>query len=335
MKTLSEANRAELTQRVKDVARQWGAVLVGVAPIERYDPTPPYHDRAPKGHDPRDMVPNAKSVISVAQPIMNPVQDTPAVLMEKDLEMVPPDAKNHYLEIWYQIPGHRTQDYMLEHVGQMVGQTLLAEGFQSMLFPTAGVHPRVGVLGEGVTQGRTYSDREVWEGPNRTWRDLYSPFGFNFGPMSHRHAATRAGLGEFGYNNLVLTPQFGPRQRFNTIVTDAELVPDPLINEPICLRDKCLLCMKACYMDAITFRDDLSSRDYRQVDEVDKTRIFVDTPVRTNAMICTRRKDRVVNPPVRGDCVRICPLPSLSNNLPQRLQEIIEEWRPLVKSDPK
>ena len=186
-----------------------------------------------------------------------------------------------------------------------------------MLFPTAGVHPRI----EGLT------DRQVWEGPNAKWRELYSPFGYNFGPISHRHAATRCGLGEFGYNNLVLTKQFGARQRFNTLVTDAPLVPDPLISEPICLRDKCGLCLKACYMGAITFRDDPSARDYRHVDRVDKDVIFVDTPTRTSGPLCGRRKERVVNPPVRGDCVRICPLPSLSDNLPDHLRVIVDEWR--------
>ena len=54
----------DLTQAVKALAKQHGAVLVGIAPIERFDPMPPYHDRAPKGHDPRDFVPGARSVIT-------------------------------------------------------------------------------------------------------------------------------------------------------------------------------------------------------------------------------------------------------------------------------
>ncbi len=96
--------------------------------------------------------------------------------------------------------------------------------------------------------------------------------------MSHRHAATRAGLGEFGYNNLVLTRKFGARQRFNTVVTDAELVPDPLITAPICLRDKCMLCMKARHMDAICFRDNQAKKDYRTVAAIDKSVIFTTRP---------------------------------------------------------
>ncbi len=317
------ASMEQLTQEVKRVAMQWGATLVGVANIERFDPMPPYYDKAPAGHDPRDMVPGALSVISIAMPIMNAVQDTPAVLMEKDLAMVPPDGKNHYLEIWYQIPGHRVQDYALEHIGQMVGQSLMEEGFDSMLFSTGGIHPQI----PGLT------DRQVWEGPNAKWREMYSPFGFNFGPISHRHCATRAGLGEFGYNALVLTKKYGSRQRFNTIVTDAPLVPDPLITEPICLRDKCRLCLAACHVGAITLRDDPAGKDYRSVDKVDKEIIFIDAPARTDAPLCDRRKDRVVNPPVRGDCVRVCPVPRMSNNLTPRLQKLVADWRPIRKAD--
>ena len=135
----------------------------------------------------------------------------------------------------------------------------MAEGYQSMIFPTSGIHPANASVFIGVS-GQPLSEREIFEGPSERWAELYSPFKYSPGPFSHRHAATRAGLGEFGYNNVVLTPQFGPRQRFNSIITEADLVPDPLISEPICLRDNCLLCLKACYMKAILFRDDPTKR---------------------------------------------------------------------------
>jgi hypothetical protein len=93
---------------------------------------------------------------------------------------------------------------------------------------------------------------------------------------------TRAGLGEFGYNNVVLTGEFGPRQRFNSVVTDAELEPDPMIEEPICLRDKCRLCLEACVMDSISLRTDDGERDYRSLESDDHERIFIDTPRRRN-----------------------------------------------------
>lgn len=59
-----------------------------------------------------------------------------------------------------------------------------------------------------------------------------------------RVAAALAGLGETGWSKNFLTPEFGPRQRFTILLTDAELEPDPLPQEHIC--DKCLICVKQC-----------------------------------------------------------------------------------------
>jgi epoxyqueuosine reductase len=316
----------ELTQQVKEWAKQAGAILVGIASIDRFDPQPPYYDKAPRGHDPRDFVPNARSVISFAQAVLNPVMDAPAALADVDVEMVPPDVKYPYLEMLYQTVGHRVQDYMLEQIGQIVGQKLLLEGFDAMIFPTTGLHPQLAPTGIGVGE-EGMSDKQIWQGPNAKWAQMYSPFRYTFGPLSHRHAATRAGLGEFGYNNIVLTPQFGPRQRFNTIITDAELVPDPLISKPICLREGCRLCLKACIMQCITMRDDPQVKDYRSVDTVDRQRIFIDTPAKTDPVICNSRRNRIADSPVRGDCARICPIPHERTHLPKRLQGIMDEWK--------
>jgi len=59
-----------------------------------------------------------------------------------------------------------------------------------------------------------------------------------------RLAAALAGLGEPGWSKVFLTPEFGPRQRFEILVTDAVLEPDPLLEEPIC--DHCLQCVRHC-----------------------------------------------------------------------------------------
>ncbi len=307
-------DRDKLTEAVKQLARQHGAALVGIAPVERFDPSAPLRDAVPKGHHPRDFVPDARSVISFAIPILNPVMDAPAVLADREMDMVPPHVKRPYLEALYGCVGHTVHDYMLEFIGQVVGQYLLGRGYDAMIFPTTGLHPSV----EGLT------DKEIWEGPPSEKAQTFSPFRYTFGPFSHRHAATRAGLGEFGYNNLVLTREFGPRQRFNSIVTDAELTPDPLITEPICLRDKCKLCLKACHMSCLTMRDDPSVVDYRSAGQADKSQIFIDTPARTDPTLCRRRREGRTDSPIRGDCVRICPIPSPPKHLPNRLREIVD-----------
>lgn len=69
------------------------------------------------------------------------------------------------------------------------------------------------------------------------------------GSLSLKHAAVAAGLGEFGLNNLFLTPKYGPRVLLAAIVTDAELEPDPPCNEKLC--DLCDDCLKMCPPDAL------------------------------------------------------------------------------------
>jgi epoxyqueuosine reductase len=62
-------------------------------------------------------------------------------------------------------------------------------------------------------------------------------------------AAVRAGLGEIGLCGEILTPQYGPRQRFQIILTDAPLDPTPILDDPVC--DQCGLCAEACPLGAI------------------------------------------------------------------------------------
>jgi epoxyqueuosine reductase QueG len=44
--------------------------------------------------------------------------------------------------------------------------------------------------------------------------------------VSHKHVAVKAGLGWIGRNNLLVTPQFGSRQRLITVLTDMPLEAD-------------------------------------------------------------------------------------------------------------
>jgi len=66
------------------------------------------------------------------------------------------------------------------------------------------------------------------------------------GDISHKHAAVAAGLGRFGLNNLVLTPEHGPYVRFATVLTNASLRPDKPLDADLCLGEKCMRCVRAC-----------------------------------------------------------------------------------------
>lgn len=62
-------------------------------------------------------------------------------------------------------------------------------------------------------------------------------------------AAVRAGLGEISYLRVFVSKEFGPRQRFQIILTDAELEGTEMVKEPICPVDSRLAGL--CPLDAI------------------------------------------------------------------------------------
>ena len=86
--------------------------------------------------------------------------------------------------------------------------------------------------------------------------------------LSHIHAATAAGLAEIGWCGLAITPEFGSRCRFISIVTDAELVPTPMYDGPK-LCDMCAECIRHCPSAAM--RMDMNSKDPHVVEIGGKT----------------------------------------------------------------
>ncbi len=102
----------------------------------------------------------------------------------------------------------------------------------------------------------------VLEDAGYTAVPLHNPFGFwkgrpvrpggtrPDGGFSLRVIGVAAGLGELGLSKLLLTPQFGPRQRVYALLTDAELEPDPLV-EPGTVCDNCGACRAGCPADAM------------------------------------------------------------------------------------
>ena len=73
-----------------------------------------------------------------------------------------------------------------------------------------------------------------------------------------------AGLGTIGANHTLLTPEYGPRVRLVSVITDAVLKPDPMIKKDICIR--CGRCISNCPQSCFTARDD------RVAAEMDKHR---------------------------------------------------------------
>ena len=77
---------------------------------------------------------------------------------------------------------------------------------------------------------------------HRPYRTIKST---NTASFSHRHAFVAAGLGEFGWNNMVLSAKYGPRNRLVSLVTSAKLCADPLYEGDV-LCDRCGMCARKC-----------------------------------------------------------------------------------------
>ncbi len=87
---------------------------------------------------------------------------------------------------------------------------------------------------------------EAWPQGVSVRRDAPAP---NIYP-NFAHVAVACGLGEIGINGDLLTPQFGPRQRLQLILTDAPLNPDPIFEGAIC--SQCMACADSCPLGAIS-----------------------------------------------------------------------------------
>lgn len=106
--------------------------------------------------------------------------------------------------------------------------------------------------------------------------------------FNHMAAAVAAGLGKPGGCGVVLTPQYGPRQRWISIVTESPLNFGKEMKEEICLGkqgNSCGKCMEACPIKAITIN---AGTDVR--------RCWITwTNLRDNGLAC-------------GVCIKACPI---------------------------
>ncbi|MFQ5758680.1 MAG: 4Fe-4S dicluster domain-containing protein [Candidatus Bathyarchaeia archaeon] len=112
-----------------------------------------------------------------------------------------------------------------------------------------------------------------------------------FGDISHKHVAYAAGLGEFGLNNLLLTPKYGPRVRFASILTNTSLKPDPLFNGSLC--DECGECVKICPCGALEEAPKNYSRSIGWT--IDKQK-------------CNHYLNVVLDDLMCGLCIKACPI---------------------------
>jgi len=153
---------------------------------------------------------------------------------------------------------YRTINTMLDQYGYRLSNFLNKKGYPSIFVPRDG-----------------YGDISVL---------IKKPFAF----FSHKHAAYLAGLGNFGVNNTLLTKAYGPRVRFTSIFTSADLPPDHLMENELCIR--CMDCVKCCPVGAI--------------DEQDYPEGIIDKKL--CAKYSEKLRDRYISP--CGVCIKVCPV---------------------------
>jgi epoxyqueuosine reductase len=111
--------------------------------------------------------------------------------------------------------------------------------------------------------------------------------------FSHKMAAHMAGLGWIGKSCLLVTPQYGPRVRWTTVLTDYPFSHVGTPMDPRC--GNCEECVNACPMAAFTGRmfNETEPREAR-FDARKCDRYFKDM-------------EKQMQKPVCGMCVYICP----------------------------
>jgi O-acetylhomoserine (thiol)-lyase len=106
-------------------------------------------------------------------------------------------------------------------------------------------------------------------------------------------AGRYAGLGTIGFNHTLLTPEYGPRVRLVSVITDANIAPDEVMKKDLCLR--CGACEKSCPTGA--FSASLTGKADSRPADMDKHKC---------ALYHQRLKNEFRYP--CGVCVKICPV---------------------------
>ncbi len=222
------------TKDVRQFLFDRGATVAGVAPATAFAD-------APGGHRATDIIPNAESVIVMGVKLISSLVDWPSLVWEQKRSTVF-NAWLVYDEGCFDSPNIR--------LARMAGELATAfevNGYHSFFSP--------GSLGSTTTclnAARLYAQMEYPQPLDREKLaelapDIESPSRYE-APFSLRHAAVAAGLATFGANNLALHPVFGPRVRWNVVITELQMDHyDEPLTEPVCTFDKgCRACIETC-----------------------------------------------------------------------------------------
>lgn len=201
-------------EQVKEFAKSYGADVVGIGSLDRYEGAPPEMD-------PRHIFPEAKAIVGLAFRIHRGCFRG----IEEGTFF------GAYPSMGYAGINYRDAPITLRALcSALEDEGYEAVPIQNMLF----LNPLNPLDGTPRPVSRAVA-------PDRPAPDVM---------LHYRIAAFICGMGEIGYSKVFLTPDFGPRQRFVFLLTDAPLEPDPLFEGELC--DRCMLCVRDCTVGALS-----------------------------------------------------------------------------------
>ena len=178
---------------------------------------------APEIMQPSRYLPDAQAMISIALHINESVCDLIAGSVRDDT--MPPSYHSYQLFTLTRI------NYLLDEIAFRGAQFLERRGFRAYPFPANAPHIMK-------------PSEEYPGGP---------------GDISHKHVAVACGLGRIGWHTMLITPEFRTRQKLTSIVTNAPLHPNALVDEQLCDPAECgFQCATACPTGAIPKREKTS-----------------------------------------------------------------------------
>ncbi|HJM52361.1 MAG TPA: hypothetical protein QGF63_21310 [Alphaproteobacteria bacterium] len=217
--TPTDSAGADLTDALKQKARELGADDVAVAAVARWADPPPFDSQAVpvyphSGQLPTELMPSSQSVVMVAIRLLDGVLDTTTT-----------PVKNTGVQgnFGYVFPNRR-----LNEITFGLAQWLECHGQRSVPM--------------GYNIGSRYDHRADSDA------SIIAPA---YGMFSMKRAAVLAGLGRKAKNGLVSHPHFGTRIRLGGLLTAAALKESPLLQGDPC-PPSCRICMEVCPTEAIS-----------------------------------------------------------------------------------
>jgi len=192
-----------LEDRVREIARENGIVLIGIANKERLLDAPP-------SANPEYLLSSARSVISMA---MSLDKDTIRDFLGKKSWLPHGDDRKQIARNLYT-------------AGDKIAAFLQSERHKSLVVDINNNY-RPEICAADVTE----------------MTEFYPEF-------AHRYGAVAAGIARLGWSGNVLHPKYGALLELCTVITSAELEPDPLLAENPC--DKCKMCALVCPVGMIS-----------------------------------------------------------------------------------